>query len=175
VYFNSEEIELVLNGRSLGRRPATEPERYTATFAVPYEPGELRAVAWSAGRRVAEQVLRTAGPAVRLALEVDRTVLAADPDDLAYITVKALDAAGNGVPDAGHRVYFTVRGVGGLAAVGSADPCSTEPYRGNMRSLWRGRAMAILRPDGRTGELMLEAHADGLAGAAITVECRDTR
>lgn len=172
VYFDSDEIELLLNGRSLGRQPATAAQRYIATFHVPYEPGTLKAVAWSGGKAVAEQTLHTTGPAVRLVLAADRDTLEATPDDLAYVTVKALDAEGHLVPTAAHMVYFTLRGPAELAAVASANPSHTEPYRGNTHSLWRGRALAVVRPHGTPGDVILQAHADGVTGATLPITCQ---
>jgi beta-galactosidase len=172
VYFNCDEVELLLNGRSLGRQPATVEARHLATFQVPYAPGELKAVAITHGRAVAESVLRTAGPAERLVLEADRATLKAHPNDLAYVTVSAVDANGILVPTAAHMVHFTLRGPAALAAVASADPRNTEPYRGNVHSLWRGRALAVVRPAGAAGQAILEAHADGLEGADITITCK---
>ena len=122
VYFNCDEVELRLNGRSLGRRPSSVAQRYIATFAVPYEPGTLQAIAWRGGEVVAEQSIQTAGPAVRLELEVDRTSIRACRNDLAFVTVRALDANGVLVPDAAQQVYFTLQGAGTIAAVSSADP-----------------------------------------------------
>ena len=171
VYFNCDEVELRLNGRSLGRRPSSVAQRYIATFAVPYEPGTLQAIAWRGGEVVAEQSIQTAGPAVRLELEVDRTSIRACRNDLAFVTVRALDANGVLVPDAAQQVYFTLQGAGTIAAVSSADPCTTESYRGTLRRLWRGRAMAVVRPDGTAGALTLAAHADGLQGATATITC----
>lgn len=171
VYADAESVELFLNGDSLGVQPATEVQRYCATFEVPYAPGELKVVA-TKGDCVSENMISTSGPAVRLALEVDRSNLNADDRDLAFVTVQAFDAKERLVPLADHTVYFTVQGVGGLAAVASADPRNTEPYRGNVHSLWRGKALAVVRPTGCPGEIVLEAHADGLKGDSLTLACR---
>lgn len=169
VYCDADDVELQLNGHSLGRQPATAQQRFIATFNVPYEPGTVKAIARRRGNVVSESILHTTGAATQLAMEVDRARIEVSPDDLAYITVKALDADGMWVPMATHSIAFTLQGPGTLAAVASADPCSTESYRGNVRQLWRGRALAVIRPNGQPGEITLEAHADGLVGSALTV------
>ncbi|MEI7435564.1 MAG: glycoside hydrolase family 2 TIM barrel-domain containing protein [bacterium] len=171
VYFDCDELELRLNGRSLGRQPSGESATYVAHFKIPYEPGAIEAVAWHGGRIVATSRLRTAGDPVRLVLAPDRAPIRADRDDLSFVTVTAVDAEGIVVPWAAQLIYFTLRGPGTLAAVASADPCNTEPYRGNMHTLWRGRALAVVRPTGEPGAVTLEAHADGLTGAACQIGC----
>ncbi len=128
-------------------------------------------MAWRGGRIVATSRLRTAGDPVRLVLAPDRAPIRADRDDLSFVTVTAVDADGIVVPWAAQRIYFTLRGPGTLAAVASADPCNTEPYRGNTHTLWRGRALAVVRPAGEPGTVTLEAHADGLIGAACQIGC----
>ncbi len=174
VYFDCDEVELLLNGKSLGRQPATVEARHIATFQVPYTTGELKAIAQTKGKTVAESSLRTTGPAQRLMLSADRRTIRADPNDLAYVTVSAVDANDLVVPIAAHTVHFTLRGPAALAAVASADARNTEPYRGNVHSLWRGRALAIVRPAGTAGPVVLEAHADGLQGAETVITCSGT-
>lgn len=170
VYFDCDEVELFLNGESIGRSAATEAERYTATFQVPYKPGELRAVAIKNGQAVAESVLQTAGPAVQVRLTPDRDKLNADPNDLSFVTVEVCDEKGRLVPDADQMIEFTIEGPGRLAAVGSSDPTNTEPYRGHRHSVWRGRALAIVQPIGEPGRITLAARGDGLSSARATIE-----
>jgi len=170
VYSACEQVELFLNGRSLGVRPSGKAERYTATFEVPYEPGQLKAVGLEDGKPVAEAVVETCGEAAALRLIPDRSSLRAADDDLSYITVEIVDAAGRVHPAADRPVYFTVQGEGVLAAVGSANPVSEEPYRGNMRTPYRGRALVVVRTTGKPGEIILRAQADGLAPAEVTLK-----
>jgi len=121
---------------------------------------------------VAERSLVTCGPAQGLRLVADREPIWADPNDLAYITVHALDAEGRLVPTADHVAYFTVTGPGHIAAVGSSNARHTEGYRGNRHRLFRGRCLVILRPDQQVGDIQLRAQADGLAPAQITIGTR---
>ncbi|MGE5598009.1 MAG: DUF4982 domain-containing protein, partial [Bacteroidota bacterium] len=172
VYSACAEVELFLNGRSLGRKPAGREQRHIASFTVPYEAGTLTAVGYDGGARAAETALATAGPPVRLRLTPDRRIIGAVRGDLSFVTVEVLDAEGRVHPDASPRISFGVAGPGRLAAVGNADPRSTESYRGNERRAWRGRCLAVLASDGTPGEIRLQARADGLAGDEIVVEAR---
>jgi beta-galactosidase len=172
VYSACDEVELVLNGTTAGRKPLTEEERLIASFTVPYAPGELKALGYRAGKKAAEHSLLTSGPAYGLRLTADRDPIWADPNDLAYVTVEAVDAKGRLVPTADHIVYFTVTGAGHIAAVGSNNPQHTEAYRGNRHRLFRGRCLVVVRPGEQAGDINLRAQADGLATAEITIGAR---
>ncbi len=172
VYFESEAIELLLNGRSIGRARADESVRYRAVFEVPYEPGELRAVAWRGEKAVAEGRLQTAGIPSRLRLRPDRQRLRPDRNDLSFVQVELTDRKGVVVPDADAEVCFTVCGPGRLAAVANADPKNAEPFRGHIHRLWRGRALAVVQPTGRAGVVKLMAAVDGLAPAVVAIQIR---
>ena len=136
---------------------------------MPYEPGELKAVARSGGEVVAETVVATTGPGAALRLSADRSPIRACARDLAYVTVEVADAEGRLVPTADDTVYFTVQGPGRIAAVASNDPKNTEPYRGNVHSVWRGRALVVVQPTGEPGEIVLRAQADGLNAAEVVI------
>jgi beta-galactosidase len=161
VYAACERVELFLNGASLGTKRV---ERCTATFEVPYRPGTLQAVGSNLD---AARELRTAGEPASIRFAADRETIGCD--DLSFVTVEVVDAGGLLHPNAGHEISFAVDGAGELAAVGSGDPVSTEPFRGNRRSAYRGRCLVVLRPRGERGEIHLRAEADGLAGAEATV------
>jgi beta-galactosidase len=169
VYFDCDEIELFLNGRSLGRSPAGLEAKHRALFEVAYEPGELKAVPLRGGKPVAKATLVTAGAPHALHLMVDRPVIRADRNDLAYVTVEIRDRAGRVVPDAGHAVRFALEGPGEMVAVANADPKNTAPFRGREHRLWRGRALVVLQPKGVAGEMRLHAIADGVAPASVVI------
>lgn len=168
VYSACEQVELFLNGRSLGVQPASKEERYTASFEVPYEPGELKAVGLNGGKVAAEALVQTRSEPAAVRLNADRARLRGQ-DDLAYVTVEIVDAAGRVHPAADRVVYFTVQGAGTIAAVGSANPATEESYRGNQRATYRGRALVVVKAGGQAGEIRLRAQADGLAAAEVVL------
>ena len=170
VYYACDEIELFLNGKSLGKRPATAESVHIATFRVSYEAGELEAVAYADGIETGRSALSTAGPAERIRLCADRVSISSDPRDLAYVTVEVVDASDKTCPNAANMVFFTVTGPGRIAAVASADPRNTETYRGNSHSVWRGKCLVVVQPTGEPGEIRLLAHADHLEGGSLDVE-----
>jgi beta-galactosidase len=169
VYSASAEVELFLNGQSLGRKAASAAEKYTASFEVPYQPGELKAVGYNGGQAAAEATIRTLGPATAVRLSPDRAQLKAAPGDLCYVTVEVVDASGAMHPADDRKVYFTVQGEGSLLAVGSANPISEEDYTGNSRTTFKGRCLAVLKTNGKAGTIRLRAMADGVEPAEVTV------
>jgi beta-galactosidase len=168
-YFDCDEIELFLNGRSLGTAPAGLEAKHRALFNVAFEPGELKAVAKRAGKPVAKAGLTTTGAPRAVRLTADRASIRADRNDLAYVVVELCDSAGRPVPDAADSVRFAVEGPGEIVAVANADPKTTAPYRGREHRLWRGRGLVILRPTGQTGDMVLHAIADGMKPGKVAV------
>jgi len=134
--------------------------------------GELKAVGLKNGKIVSTKTLRTAGPAKKLRLTVDRATIRADRNDLAYVTVEITDASGNVLPDATNMIHFKLTGPGELAAVGSGAPNVMESFRQPQHTAWHGRALAILRPLGPTGKLALHAEADGLSAGGVMVRIK---
>jgi beta-galactosidase len=168
VYSACQQVELLLNGRSLGSRPTGRAERYTAVFEVLYEPGELRAVGTTAGHPCAETVLRTAADPSCIRLNPDRATLGA-ANDLCYVTVEVVDGAGIVHPLANNLIAFHVEGPGTLLAVGNGDPTSTESYVGDRRSVYRGRGLAVVKATGEPGVIRLSARSRGLVDAQVTI------
>jgi len=172
VYSACEEVELLLNGRPVGRKLMTEADRLIATFQVPYAAGKLTAVGYRGGAKVAERSLVTCGAPQSLRLTADRNPIWADPNDLAYVTVEAVDVEGRPVPTADNAVVFSVTGAGHIAALGSNNPRHTEAYRGDRHRLFRGRCLAIVQPSEQAGEISLRAEANGLRSAEMTISTR---
>jgi beta-galactosidase len=122
---NCDEVELFLNGRSLGRQ--TMKKDFSLRWQVPYEAGRLSARGYRNGNLAAETAVETAGPPARLSLEPDRSAIAANREDVAVITVGAYDAQGRPMPTASDAVAFTIEGPGKILGVGNGDPSCHEP------------------------------------------------
>ncbi len=165
VYSNAEEVELVLNGRSLGTKntPANDA---SLNWQVPFEAGTLEAIARIGGKEVAKDTLRTAGKAVKLRLVPDRKTMGLGSDDVAHVLIEVLDESGAVVPNAADLVKFSVSGPGKIIAVDSGSVVSTEPFQAMERKAHQGRCLAILRAT-EQGTVTLTASAEGLEGAAV--------
>ena len=169
VYTRCERVRLLLNGEVVGEQPASDATRLTATFRVPYTPGELRAQGLVGGEVVAETVLQTTGAPAAIRLTADRDRIRADRNDLSYVTVEVVDTEGRRVPDAEVLVNFAVNGDGELAGQASGAPDKPASFQQPQCLTFRGRCIAILRPTGGAGTITLRAEADGLAPATLTV------
>jgi beta-galactosidase len=168
VYSNAEEVELVLNGKSLGKKQTRE-DAGSLNWKVPFEAGTLEAIARTGGVEVARDTLRTAGKPVKLRLLPDRKTLGLDWDDVAHVVVELVDENGTVVPNADDLVKFEVSGPGKIIAVDSGSVVSTEPFQASERKAYQGRCLAILRATGE-GAIRLSAAAEGLQDAAITIK-----
>ncbi len=173
VYTSGDEAELFLNGRSLGRRKRGPRDYRLRWDEVVYQPGELKAVAYRAGREWATTVERTAGAAAEVALQADRNDLRADGQDLAFVTVSIRDEAGGVVPRASARVRFRVEGPGEIMGVDNGDPTRLESFQAKDCRAFNGLCLVIVRTiAGRPGSIVLHAEADGLRRARVTVRSR---
>jgi len=168
-YSNCREVELFLNGKSLGAQQI-HADASPRIWKVPYVPGTLKAVAKNEGKVVAKDELRTAGPAKKIVLTVDSTRLAPTWDDVARVRVSIVDAHGITVPRADNLVSFKIAGPGVIAAVDSGDTISHEPFQASERRAFQGGCVAFVRATGAAGKITLIATADGLDGGKVTIK-----
>jgi beta-galactosidase len=182
VYTEGDSAELFLNGKSLGKR-TKDPnakvvrDRYALRWLdVPYQPGELKAVAYQNGRRLGSAVMRTASEPAALRLTPDRDLLKADGDDLSYLLVEAVDKDGNLCPLAMNDVTFKLEGPATIAGVGNGDHHFPAEFVADHVTLFYGKAMLIVRAtEGKGGSIRLTATSKGLrpAGASLRSEVID--
>ena len=174
VYSNCEQVELFLNGTSLGAkpRPADDSPR---VWNVPFAPGTLRATGSNGGRAVANYELRTAGKPSQILLAADRGTIAATWDDVSYVTVTVADPNGVIVPNAQDLVTFKIAGPGIIAAVDSADNNSHEPFQASERRAYQGRCFVMIKSTSASGRITLAASAQGLKSSSITITAVDRR
>jgi len=170
-YSNCEEVELFLNGKSLGKKPRNADDS-PRVWNVGWEPGTLKAVGRSHGVVVATHELRTAGKPAKILLTRDGTRLTPAWDDVAFVTATITDRDGIPIPGASDLVSFKIRGPGMIAVVDSGDNSSTEPFHASERRAYQGRCQAIIRALAGRGKITLTASATGLTGDSITLDVR---
>ena len=171
VYTSGDAAELFLNGKSLGRKKK-DPYQYRLRWNnVKYEPGVLKVIAYKHGKKWAEDTVRTTGPAAALKLIADRSQIKADGKDLSFITVEVVDAQGNIMPTAEQLVHFSVAGAGRLVAVDNGDATCHLSFQGSKMPAINGKCLAVLRSlQGKSGNVLLHAKADGLRPASIEIQ-----
>lgn len=170
-YNNADEVELFVNGKSQGVRSKGDGE-YHVMWRVPFEPGTIKAVSRKAGKTVAEQVINTAGEPAQIRLTPDRATIAADGNDLSFVTVEILDSDGNLCPTAVNEVTFTVEGAGQNEGVDNGNPISLERFKADSRKAMAGKALLIVRNNGKRGDINVKAVSPGLSDAAVTLKAK---
>jgi beta-galactosidase len=194
-YSNADSVELFLNGKSLGQQrmgqgqlqkfvidehvdPKTKKRHTTEiqtgwlhlAWDVPYQAGVLKAVARRGDQIVAsDEVASTTAPA-KIALEVDHRRIAADGQDLAFVTVRVLDAAGRLCPNADNLVHFDLSGPASLAGVGNGNPISHEDFQTPERKAFHGLCLAIVKAGREPGTVRLGASSAGLKADAVEIQ-----
>jgi beta-galactosidase len=138
---------------------------------VVYQPGELKVVTYKNGKEWATDTVRTAAPPAKLALSADRSTVRADGTDLAFITVRVLDAAGITAPAASDHIKFTTDGPGEIVATDNGDPTSFEPFQAPERNAFNGQALVVVRAfAGRPGTIRISAQSGTLESASVTLK-----
>ncbi len=166
VYSNLDEVELFVNGKSLGSQKV--PHLGHVEWKVRYEPGMIEARGSKDGKVVLTDKRETTGPAATIRLTADRTEINADGEDVGVIKVEGLDKDGRLVPIANNRIAFKITGNGALIGVGNGDPNCQESDKAPKRSLFNGLAQVIVQATKESGEIQIEAHKDGWDGANLT-------
>lgn len=165
VHGNCAEVELLLNGTLLGRKPM--PRNRHLAWSVPYAPGRIEARGFDRGRPTATSVRETAGRAAAVTLTADRRMPRADGDDVVMLRAEVVDARGRPVPDAADLLRFAVSGDAEVIGVGNGDPTSLEADAASERHAFHGLAQAIVRVGERGGPILASVTAPGLRGDTL--------
>ncbi|MFT3935732.1 MAG: glycoside hydrolase family 2 TIM barrel-domain containing protein [Chitinophagaceae bacterium] len=167
-YNNADEVELFLNGKSLGVKKKMNDDLHVM-WRIPFEPGTLKAVSRKNGKVVLTKEIHTAGAATKLALTADNQRIHADGKDLSYVTVKVLDTAGNLVPDADNTIQWSVEGAGEIAATDNGYEADLTPFKSKERRCWKGLGLAIIQSNGKPGEIIVTAKSEGMTPVRIVL------
>lgn len=171
---NADDVELFLNGKSLGKK--TMPRNSHLKWeGLIYEPGTLEAVAYKKGKKLTTKV-ETTGQASKIMLSPDKATINADGKDANVINVSFVDANGKEVPDANNMIYFSISGDAKIIGVGNGDPSSHEADKCVdgmwQRSAFSGKCQVIIQSGKTSGSIKLEARANGLISASTTINLK---
>ena len=184
-YTSGDEAELFVNGESAGRRrksaekiaPVAKDDpryydvcgRYRLVWEVPYEPGEIKVIAFRNGRPIGEDSRTTAfkAAAVRLTPEMNSVA----EGELAFVKVELVDDYGTVLPTANSKVSFRLEGPGEIVAVGNGSSHGLEPFTDvSSHSLYNGCALVIVRRNGALPQpLKLSASCGNLRQAKVEI------
>lgn len=163
-YTNADEVELFVNGKSVGVKKNTKDPKQRNKLKwdnVKYEKGCIEAVARTAGKVVARHKIETTTDAVRLKVAADNAGWKADGMDLQHVRIEAVDNKGRRVQGARDKLTFSVEGPAEIVGVINGDITSDELTVGNTRCLYNGTATVILRAKRNPGKVTLSVKADG--------------
>ncbi len=167
-YNNADEVELFLNGQSLGTKKKEGDDLHVG-WCVPFEPGSIKAISRKNGKEVLSREIKTAGEPVSIRLTADREKLKATGKDLSFVTVEALDKEGNVVPVADNLIRFTIEGEGFIAGTDNGDPTDSASLKKPERSLFHGKCLVVVQNNTKPGDIKLTAQSQGLEEVVILI------
>lgn len=180
-YTNAEEVELIVNGKSVGvkKNEVNNPKNRDKIKwdGIDYQPGYIEAIARTGGKTVARHKIETYGKAVALKVEPDNNNWNADGMDLQHIRIYAVDAKGRRVMNADNMLSFDVKGDARIVAVSNGNLASDEPMTGNMRRLYNGSALLIIRAGRTPGKITVKTSSDAFktVNLVLRTDNRKTR
>ena len=170
-YNNADEVELYLNGQSLGKRSKLGEDLHVM-WRVPFTPGTLKAVSRKDGKEVLTREIKTAGIPVSIRLKADRSSIAADGKDLSFVTVELLDKDGNASPVANQLVKFTLEGEGAIVGTDNGDQNDHVSLKKPERHLFYGKCLAIVQSTKKGGNIVLKASVEGIPSQEIVIKSK---
>ncbi len=170
VYSGAASVELLLNGKSLGKKAVKEKEVH---FKTKYVPGQLVAINYdSNGVEIGRDNLKTASDATQLTLMAETNEISANGQDLAYLNIYLTDSEGEIKPAIDKAINVTVEGKGVLQGLGSANPCTEERFTTGRSKTYYGRALAVIRAGYEPGDIYVTVKAQGIGSKTVKIICK---
>ena len=173
-YSNCDEIELIVNGKKLGRQKM--PRYGHLKWKAIYQPGKVVAVGYKNGKRVMARTIETTKPASKIVLKTDRKVIVADGQDVAVVTVEIQDIKGIIVPDACPLLRLHLEGDAHILGVGNGDPSylgEDHPKDMDCKDFsipaFNGVAQILVQSGHTTSNILMAVTADGLKTGNISI------
>jgi len=170
-YSNCEEVELFLNGKSMGIQQK-QPYKNLLWY-VPYKPGRLLAIGRKDGKEVARYEYQTAGEPHSLSLEADTNSINADGNSIIHVTCKITDKNGTMVPYGHDKIWFVIEGAGKLLTTENGDMLDHNPSTSAYRNAFNGMCIAYVQSiEGKTGNIKVTARSENLVAATLKLKAR---
>lgn len=158
-YNNADEVELYLNGKSLGKKNKQNDDLHIS-WRVKHEPGTLKAISRKNGKVVLEKEIHTAGVASKIDLKSGKTTIKNDGYELVYVTVSIIDTNGNLVPNADNLISFEVTGGGKLVGLDNGYQANLDSFKAKTGKVYNGKCIAIIQSNGKNEKIQLKATSD---------------
>ena len=171
VFSKADEVELILNGNVLERKPVVKDGELpnSVSFDLVYETGVLEAVGYCDGKQVSSDKIITSGKPSTIILKPEKEALLADGHDLVFIQIDIVDDEGRLVTDAQIEIKATLSGQGDLTGFGTGNPCTADNYTVPETTTYNGHAMAVIRSGYEQGSVTLSVESDGLKSSECIV------
>ena len=167
VYSHYPKVRLYLDNKLIGEQPV---DKMTAVFTLPYKAGTLKAEGLDQNGNVAEiKTLATAGEPKAIRLTADAENITSDKESLSFVTIEIVDDEGMVVPVADNELDVIVTGAGTLIGLGNADIKDEDPYFDDKHKAWKGRALAVVRSNGKKGSINVKVSSPGLSSKTIKI------
>ena len=167
VYTNCESAELFLNGNSLGEKNMTSEGQIV--WMVPYEKGELKAIAKNNNKQVVEIKHTSAGKATTIQLKSDKKTVTANRTDVIHIEVSVVDNNGTMHPDANNLIEFEVSGPGIIIGVENGDILDLSPHKVKYRKVFNGKCLLLIQTTDKKGVIEVKAKSKGLDNSSVKI------
>ena len=175
VFSNCDEVELFLNGKSIGTKARPADNASPRTWSATFHKGTLKAVGKNNGKIVAEQELKTAGKPAKIVLTADKTTVANTWSDVVYVRATITDEEGNPCMNADNKIRFNTQGPGIIAAVDNADGTGTEPFQSDERWAYKGTCVAVIKANADSGNITVTATSSNLKPGKIVLQADNGR
>lgn len=167
-YTNCEEVELLVNGKSVGTQKAVPYNRLE--WEVVYKPGKVEARGYKRGKMITNKIIETTTSPAQISLTSNCTRLKADGRDVAIINIAIKDTKGRVVPTASNLIKFSIEGPGTIIGTGNGNPSSHEPDKASQRMAFNGYCQVLVQTGKTAGEIRLKATSETLKDASITLK-----
>jgi len=169
---NCPEVDLLLNGESVGVKKREDFPGGTIYWDIPYQKGTLKAVGLRNGNICCTHELKTAGEPSKLQLSSDSLTLMADKQDVAHVEVTILDQDNNLVYEAENQIDCYIEGPGEIIGMECSNPRSHQNYKETYRNAYRGKLLIYVRAADQPGTITLITSSVGLESSSVVINVK---
>jgi len=170
VFSRHQTVRMYLNNSLIKEKSYSDGNayKYIFNFKIPYQPGILKAIGIKDGKTTDSISFNTTNKIADLRLHADRTLIGATKNDLAFVTIELIDNNGNVVPNDDIQISLKLSGNGKVLA-GNANPTDMKSFRSLSPYTFKGKALAIVQPNGKAGKLTLEVSSNTTPSRTIDI------
>jgi beta-galactosidase len=172
-YANTDEVELFLNGKSLGKQKAVYQKDKMIAWEVPFEPGQLLVKGYNGGNEVVKYVLITPGSVANMEIKTDKSTFEIGTKEIIHLDITLTDLDGSLVPNDDHEIIIEVTGSAKLIGLESGDLSSHENYKANYRKTFRGQLRAYIQTTQESGEINIKIKSGNLTEKEVIIKSVD--